>query len=129
MGEKGQTNFYYMTTLAFNITILLMSVRTGHMMGNAKTGEEGVKFSVLASPIRLVSKNLAVKLSLHNVLKILKFLKHFRLKLDEIDPSKFTIIINKADIIFFLPTDSGVGPQTSVYTSCKRNSNLLVDLE
>jgi hypothetical protein len=70
------------------------------MMRDAKLGEEGSKLLILVSPIRLNNKDFSIKLPLNKVLKISKLLKHLRLELDEINPSEFTEIINKANIIF-----------------------------
>jgi hypothetical protein len=53
--------------------------------------------------------------------------KNFRLVLQKIDPSEFTIIINKTHIVFFLPTDSGAGPHTSENTSSKGKEDTLED--
>ena len=78
-------------------------------MGDPYLIKEGVEFLVLSSLVGLHSKNFAIKESLYKSPKFLKFVKNFRLVLQKIDPSEFTIIMNKTHIVFFfLPTDSGV---------------------
>jgi hypothetical protein len=128
MRKEGQTDFHNVAMLAFYGSILLMCMRARYMMDNAKLVEEWIKLEVLASLIRSYGKDLAIKLSLNKSLKILKLLKHIRFKFDKINPCEFTKIIHKANIIFFLPTDSRAGPNTSKCTNCKGNSDTPVDL-
>ena len=61
---------------------------------------EGVEFFILPSPICLKSKNFAIKLLFNKVLKVMKFLKNFRLVFDQIDPREFIEVIDKTHIIF-----------------------------
>jgi hypothetical protein len=102
MRDEGQTDFHIVAMFALYGSILLMCMRTEHMMNNANIGE-GVKLSVFASPIGLNDKNFAMKLSLNKDLKILKLLKHFRFKFNEINPCEFNEIIHKTNIIFISP--------------------------
>jgi hypothetical protein len=51
-------------------------------MRDVELGEEMIELLILASPIRLHVKNLAIELSFNKSLKILEFLKYFKLKLD-----------------------------------------------
>jgi len=70
-------------------------------MGDSYLIKEGVEFLVLSSLVGLHSKNFAIKESLYTSPKFLKFVKNFKLVLQKIDPSEFTIIINKTHIVFF----------------------------
>jgi hypothetical protein len=99
MREEGQPNFNYMTMLVLYCTILLMSMWARHMVRDAKLGEEGVKLLILASPIRLNSKNLSIKPPFNKTLKLLKLLKHLGFELDEINPGEFSKVIDEANII------------------------------
>ena len=61
--------------------------------------EEGIKFLVFPSPIRLDSNNLTIKLSFNKCLKVLKNLKDIGSFLKEIDPCVFAVIIYETHII------------------------------
>jgi hypothetical protein len=54
---------------------------------------------VLTPPIRLDSNYFPVKEPFNKVLKIGKSLKHFGFVAKQIDPSKFTEVINEANIV------------------------------
>ena len=58
----------------------------------------------------------------------MKFSKHIGLVLKGINPNKLAEVIYKAYIIFFLPTDSGAGPQTSENTSSKGTVDTLTEV-
>jgi hypothetical protein len=68
------------------------------MVRDAKLGE-GVKLPILASPVRLNSKNLSIKLSFNKTLELLKLLNHLGFELDEINPGEFTKVIDEANAI------------------------------
>jgi hypothetical protein len=79
---------------------MLVSMRTGDMVGYTNMLEESIKLMILSSPIGLDCYGLSIKQSLNKILKITKALENLRLMLDQVDPSKFAKIINKACIIF-----------------------------
>jgi hypothetical protein len=76
-----------------------MSMRTENMVSNTNFVKKGVKLFILSSPIGLHGIDFSVKESLNEGLKFMKFLKDFRLKLNEINPRKFVVIINKTYVI------------------------------
>jgi hypothetical protein len=82
-------------------------VGAGDMVANVDFREESMKLLVFTSLVRLDGDNLPVKKMLHKFLEFNKFREHLRLKFQWINPGKFTIIINKAHIILFVPTDLG----------------------
>jgi hypothetical protein len=82
------------------------------MVSEANFAKERIELLILASPISLHCKNFSIEHPFYKNLKFLEFFKHLRFILQEINPGKFTKTINKTDIIFFLPTDSGAEPQT-----------------
>jgi hypothetical protein len=70
------------------------------MMGDANFLEKGIAFLVcIPPPIGLHCNYLPREESLNNFLEIMKKLKHLRLEFQQINPIKFTIIINKGNII------------------------------
>jgi hypothetical protein len=69
------------------------------MVRDTKLGEESVKLSILASPVRLNNKNLSIKLLFNKTLELLKLLKHLGFELDEINPCEFAKVVNEANII------------------------------
>lgn len=90
--------------LTFSRAILLMSMRTTYIVDNANFCKERMEF--LISPpkkICLHGENFAIKLFLNHSLKFMEFLKNLRFIFQQIDPSKFTVIINEANIILFSP--------------------------
>jgi hypothetical protein len=78
-------------------------VGAGDMVANVDFREESMKLLVFTSLVRLDGDNLPVKKMLHKFLEFNKFREHLRLKFQWINPGKFTIIINKAHIILFVP--------------------------
>jgi hypothetical protein len=77
-----------------------MSIGAGDMMRNTIALKKCIQSLVLTTLIGLNSKNPLVEEALNKILKITKFLKHLRLVLEQINPSKLTKIINKTDIVF-----------------------------
>ena len=80
-------------------SILLMGVRARNMMGNANACEKWVQGLILPSQMGLNSSDFTIKLPLYHILEIMKTAKHFGLMTQQINPSKFAVIINKAHII------------------------------
>jgi hypothetical protein len=70
------------------------------MMYNPNLIKEGIKFLILSSQVGLHSKDFSIEQSSNKRLEFLKLVKNFRFIFQQIDPSKFTIVINKAHIIF-----------------------------
>jgi hypothetical protein len=75
-----------------------MSMRIGNKVSNTNF-VKGVKFFILSSQVGLHGNDFPIKKSLNRSLKIMKFLKNFRPKLNEMDPRKFAIIIDEACVI------------------------------
>jgi hypothetical protein len=93
MSKERKTNFNYMAMFSFSESILLMSVRTRNMVGDARLLEK-------APPVRLKCRDLLVKQSFNKILKLLEFMENFRFVLKQIDPSEFAKVINETNIIF-----------------------------
>jgi hypothetical protein len=51
-------------------------------------------------PVGLDSKNFLVEETFHELLKLMKLMKHIRIIFQEINPGIFAKVINKRDIIF-----------------------------
>jgi hypothetical protein len=64
-------------------------------MNNTYTLKEGCKFLVLPSSVGLNSKNFLIEETFHELLKLMKFMKHIRFIFQEINPSKFVKVINE----------------------------------
>jgi hypothetical protein len=65
-----------MPMFAFSCPILLMCVRTAHMMGYANALKKRIKPLVFAAAVGLHSNNFLIKLALNKILKVMKFLKN-----------------------------------------------------
>jgi hypothetical protein len=86
--------------LALGRTILLVSMMAGNMERNPCSAEERVEFLILPSPIRLNSENFVVEHMFNKLVKFKKILENLRFMAKQINPGKYTVIINKAHIIF-----------------------------
>jgi hypothetical protein len=95
---------------SFCCTILLVSVRTRDMVSYPDFFKEGVKFLIFTTPIGLHGEDFPVKESLSEGLEFSKLHENFRFMLKQIDPCKFTVIINKANIISL--SSNGLGCMT-----------------
>jgi hypothetical protein len=62
----------------------------------------GIKMLILTTSDSLHSNNLAVEHALHKALKFFKETKDIRFMMNEVNPWKFTEVINKAHIILFI---------------------------
>jgi hypothetical protein len=60
----------YMAMFTLSTTILLMGVGTGNTMGDANFLKEGIKFNVLATPVRLNMHNFVFKKTFNMRLKL-----------------------------------------------------------
>ena len=69
-------------------------------MSDANFPKERIEFFIFASPICLNCKNFPIKLSLNKFLEILKNREDIRFELEEINPGKLAIVINKTNIVF-----------------------------
>jgi hypothetical protein len=76
-----------------------MSMRIGNKVSNTNFVKKGVKLFILSSPVGLHGNDFLVKESLNKGLKFMKFLKDFRPELNEINPHKFVVTINKTYVI------------------------------
>jgi hypothetical protein len=115
--------------LAFCGTILLMSVGARDLMRDTQLVEEGVETFILSTPVSLNNKNLPIKEAFNKGLKFKKICENIRFVTQQVNPSKFTIIINKRDMIFFQPKDSMTGPHTSEKMSSKGADDRLEEIE
>jgi hypothetical protein len=68
-------------------------------MSDSVLSKEGVHLLILASPICLYGNKLGIKQAFCHCLELSEFLEHFGFQTQEINPSEFTEIINKANII------------------------------
>jgi hypothetical protein len=64
--------------------------------------KEGLELFIFTSPISLHGNDFSIEESFNKSLKFMKFLKHFRLEFNEINPGKLTKIINKAHVVFIM---------------------------
>jgi hypothetical protein len=85
---------------AFNRTILLMSVGAGDLVGDAKLAEVGVEVFILSTLVWLNIDDLLIKEAFNKVLKFNGIFEDIRLMTQQINLGKFTVIINKWDIVF-----------------------------
>ena len=99
---KIKADFNNMLVFAFSGTILLVGQWTRNMMFYSYEFKKGIKRLVFSTPISLDIMNFSTKLSFYKVLEIMKELKNSRFMAQEINPCKFTEIINKAHIIIVL---------------------------
>jgi hypothetical protein len=113
MSKEREPYLNYMVMFAFGGAILLESIGTRNMVGDANIVKERMKLLIFSSPIGLDSKNFSVKKPLNKILKFSKNLKNFGLMLEQVDPCEFAKIINEAHIIFILSNGLTSRPQTS----------------
>jgi hypothetical protein len=99
MSKQCKPSFNNVTVLAFSSTVLLMCVRTRHMMRYSKFLKEGTKIPILTTPIRLNMNNFVIQQTLNMCLKLHEDMKHIRFALNQVKPSKATKSINETDII------------------------------
>jgi hypothetical protein len=100
MSKKSKSNFYDVAMFSFSRPILLMSVRAGDMMDNAKRPKKlPVKFLIFPSSVRLNTLNSHVKKALNMRLKLQKDVLCLISIVHEIDQRKFAKVINEADIV------------------------------
>lgn len=70
MSKQGKLNLYNMLMLPFGRAVLLVSVRTRHVMNYANFIKEGVKYLIFPTPVRLEHTNFCIKETLNILLKI-----------------------------------------------------------
>jgi hypothetical protein len=68
-------------------------------MGNSNFAKETIEFFIFSTPIYLHSDNFPTKLSFNKLLEIKENLINLRTLFQQIEPSEFTEIVNKAYII------------------------------
>jgi hypothetical protein len=102
MDMQGEPNLNYVSMFTFCRPILLMGIQTRHMVGYTNFLEERMQLLILSAPIKLDNKDFLVKQALNKALELFETLKHLRLVLKQVDPSKFTEIIYENYIIFVL---------------------------
>jgi hypothetical protein len=73
-----------------------------------------------ATPISLYDYDLAIEHAIHKTLKFFKEFKYFRFMMKKVKSHKFTKIINKADMIFFI--------SKGVNGDCKLEHDILLSL-
>ena len=98
--QEGKTYFNDMTVFAFSRTVLLVCMWTRNMMINAYASKERIEFFILSSPVTLDCNDFLVKLTFNKFLEFLEDREDFGFELKQVYPCKFTIVINKANIIF-----------------------------
>ena len=92
---------------SLSCAILLVGVWAGNTMRDANTLEKGTKGLVFTTPVCLYGMNLFVKLSFNKNLEISEALKNFRFFPQQVNPNKFSMIINKRHIIVVVTNRSG----------------------
>jgi hypothetical protein len=97
-----------MTVFTLNGTVLLMCMWAGQTMRYSKLIKECVEVAVFAPPIGLNMNDFMLEKAFDMLLKLNKYIKHIRLTLNEIKPSKSTICINETHIIV-VTTNRGLG--------------------
>jgi hypothetical protein len=80
-----------------------MSIRAGHMVANVDFGEEVVEFLIFTSPVCLDGDYLPIKETLQEFFEFNKIRKHLGFKFQRINLGEFTVIINKAHVVLFVP--------------------------
>jgi hypothetical protein len=100
MSKKGEAHLHNVAMLALGVTILLMSVGTRDLMGDANVAEKIIKPLIFPTPIRLNYNNFAIKTMLNKSLELKEILEHLRSGTKQINLNEFNIIIYEADIIF-----------------------------
>jgi hypothetical protein len=93
MSEECKPHLHNVVMFLHYNTILLMCMRTRHMMGNSNGSKKEIQFFILSIPIRLNSDDLATSHAFNKLLKFKKVVRHLRNMMKQIDPSKFAIII------------------------------------
>jgi hypothetical protein len=76
MSQKSEPHLHNVALFTLSNTILLVSMRTRHLVGNANIMKKEIKLLILSTPIRLDRKNLAVKLSLNKALELNEVFKN-----------------------------------------------------
>jgi hypothetical protein len=69
------------------------------MMVNSNFAKETIEFVIFSTPIYLHSDDFPIKLSFNKLLEIQENLINLKTLFQQIDPSEFTEIVNKAYII------------------------------
>ena len=69
------------------------------MVRYAKCLKEGIELLISPPLVGLDSNNFAIKLAFYKCLKIFEHLKNVGSFLEEINPRKFAVVINEANII------------------------------
>jgi hypothetical protein len=98
--KERHANINDMSMLSFRSSILLMSMRTRNKVSDANLIKKRIEFLIFTTPDSLYGKNFSIKEPFNKSLKFTKFLKNLRFKLNEINPLKFVVVINKTHIIF-----------------------------
>jgi hypothetical protein len=84
-----------------------MGMRVGNLVRDADPFKERIQSLIFSSPIRLNSKDFATKLPFGKALEVMKALKYFRFMTQHVNPRKFAVIIDKANIIIMMSNRSG----------------------
>jgi hypothetical protein len=87
-----------MSVLALYGTILLVCMARDLML-DPNTSEECVEILILTTPIGLYRQDFSIEGVLNKTLKGVEDMKHFRFVANKINPSMFTKVINKVNIV------------------------------
>jgi hypothetical protein len=71
-------------------------------MRDAMFDEKRVQSLILASPVSLNRNDPSVKPTFYHILEFYKFLEHIRFELQQVDPNKFTEIIDEGYIVLLM---------------------------
>jgi hypothetical protein len=72
------------------------------MVRDANLKKERIKLLIFPTPVGLKRNNLTAKHVFNKLLKLEKIFGDLEFVTQQVDPSEFAIIINKANIIFFM---------------------------
>jgi hypothetical protein len=88
--------------------------------------KERINLLVFPSPVGLNRKDFSIKEPLDKILEVLELLEKLRFVLEHVDPCKFTIVINEANII--LKTTNRITHRSPYIRkmSCKGSFEVLV---
>jgi hypothetical protein len=96
------------------------------MVGDTYLVKGNMNFFICTTRISLHGDDLSAKFTFNKVLKIKKHLIDFTMLLEQINPNKFTIIINKYYTVLLLSTETRAGPQN---TCSNETMKTLVEIE
>jgi hypothetical protein len=96
---------------SFFNTVLLMCMWTGYKVDDANSVKKGIEALIFTTPVRLHGYDFTIKHSFNKALKFFEEFEDFGFVTNQVNPNEFTIIINKANIVFLIA--KGIDRRTS----------------